>query len=353
MEKNSLNLKPLERMTDDFGLLQHGYFSLPDYRYGYCIDDNARAAWLMARIINYIDDKSVKTSKTAEKLLRRYLAFMNMAIGADGEIINFFDFCGNALEESGSSDSYARTFLALSYIANNMSLEIAAPAADLLTRLSQNEIDLPPHSLAHYLLGFTYHKTASEEKKEHIFKCCEKMHDYFENSAWNWYLDIMTYDNGRLCEAAIVAGDRFELPKLMQSGFKALDHLIKCTFSQGYFSPIGCHGWYKANGDRAEFDQQPIEADSMARALMAAYRITGNHYYIKLITECRDWFYGANILGVSLVNDEFGGAYDGLTGVGVNLNQGAESNIALVSTILSVMELEKEANNYNDEKIKV
>ena len=170
MEKNSLNLKPLERMTGFWGILQHGYFSLPDYRHGYCIDDNARAACLMARVINYDADNSNKTGKTAEKLLRQYLAFINMAIGNDGKIVNFFDYSGNALEESGSLDSYARTFLALSYIANTLPKKNAAPAADLLSRLSQNEVDLPPHSLAHYLLGYTYHKAANEEKREHIFK---------------------------------------------------------------------------------------------------------------------------------------------------------------------------------------
>jgi len=154
----------------------------------------------------------------------------------------------------------------------------------------------------------------------------------------------MTYDNGKLCEAAIIAGDKFDLPKLMRSGLKALDHLIKITFSKGYFSPIGCHGWYNINEKKAEFDQHPIEADSMSRALMAAYRVTGNRYYVKLINKCRDWFYGANVFGVPLVNEVLDGAYDGLTAVGVNLNQGAESNIAFISTILSVLELEKEAN---------
>ena len=37
-----LRLDHLIRMTDDTGLLQHAAHSVPDRRFGYCVDDNAR-----------------------------------------------------------------------------------------------------------------------------------------------------------------------------------------------------------------------------------------------------------------------------------------------------------------------
>lgn len=42
-ELPQLKLVHLSRMTDSTGLFQHAVFSVPNFREGYCIDDNARA----------------------------------------------------------------------------------------------------------------------------------------------------------------------------------------------------------------------------------------------------------------------------------------------------------------------
>ena len=39
----ALKLDHLFRMTDDTGMFQHAIFNVPNYREGYCTDDNARA----------------------------------------------------------------------------------------------------------------------------------------------------------------------------------------------------------------------------------------------------------------------------------------------------------------------
>jgi len=46
-----------------------------------------------------------------------------------------------------------------------------------------------------------------------------------------------------------------------------------------------------------------------------------------------DWFAGANDVGVMMSDPVSGGGFDGLTPDGPNLNQGAESTIALISTM--------------------
>jgi hypothetical protein len=45
------------------------------------------------------------------------------------------------------------------------------------------------------------------------------------------------------------------------------------------------------------------------------------------------WFLGENDVGAVLYDRETGGGYDGLTPAGANLNQGAESTIAALSTM--------------------
>ena len=46
-----------------------------------------------------------------------------------------------------------------------------------------------------------------------------------------------------------------------------------------------------------------------------------------------DWFHGANDGSVVMMDRDTGGGYDGLTPDGPNANQGAESTLALLSTL--------------------
>ena len=45
------------------------------------------------------------------------------------------------------------------------------------------------------------------------------------------------------------------------------------------------------------------------------------------------WFLGDNDRSIAMYDPESGGGYDGLTDTGPNLNQGAESTLAMISTL--------------------
>jgi len=45
------------------------------------------------------------------------------------------------------------------------------------------------------------------------------------------------------------------------------------------------------------------------------------------------WFLGDNDIGTPMWNPATGGGYDGLTPHGPNVNQGAESTLALIATL--------------------
>jgi hypothetical protein len=49
-----------------------------------------------------------------------------------------------------------------------------------------------------------------------------------------------------------------------------------------------------------------------------------------------EWFLGANDLGVTMWDPRTGGGFDGLCPDGPNANQGAESTLALLSTLQHV-----------------
>ena len=50
------------------------------------------------------------------------------------------------------------------------------------------------------------------------------------------------------------------------------------------------------------------------------------------VTAAANWFAGNNDTGLPMYDDVSGGGFDGLQPEGVNLNQGAESTLALIST---------------------
>jgi hypothetical protein len=121
----------------------------------------------------------------------------------------------------------------------------------------------------------------------------------------------------------------------------------------GHFVPIGSDGFYEQNGERARFDQQPVEAQTMVSACLEAFRSTGDERWraeAKLVFE---WFLGRNDLNLPLYDPTTGGCRDGLHSDRPNENQGAESTLAFLQTLLELRLAENpllsmETQTYNE-----
>ncbi len=123
------------------------------------------------------------------------------------------------------------------------------------------------------------------------------------------------------------------------SGFNLLRWLVDVeTSPAGHLSVTPAGGW--AHGEpRPAFDQQPIEVATLAECSIAAWHLTGEHDWLDLLGRCVDWFHGVNDMGVPMIDHETGGGFDGLTPHGPNINQGAESTLAAVTTRLHAQRL--------------
>ena len=124
----------------------------------------------------------------------------------------------------------------------------------------------------------------------------------------------------------------------MTSRPKTTDFLLRTTFDGGHFSFIGTQGWYERGKARAVFDQQPVEAAAMVMALRSAYDATKETQYLSLQRTAFDWFLGANDLHIPLYDFRTKGCSDGLMSSGVNGNQGAESMVSFLLSLLSIVE---------------
>ena len=129
---------------------------------------------------------------------------------------------------------------------------------------------------------------------------------------------------------------------MCERGLEALRWLAELQISEkGHFRFIGTNGFYRRGAMRANFDQQPIEAQAMVSACLEAYRATSDVWWYEQAQRAFDWFIGWNDLGLDLYSPKTGGCCDGLHVDRVNRNQGAESTLAF---LLSLAEMRQTQN---------
>lgn len=337
-------LDHLIRMTDDVGILQHAKFIVPDRHHGYCTDDNARAL-----IAVLIAQQFLPESKTLTRLACTYLGFLHYAYNeASGRFRNFMSYDRRWAEEVGSEDAHGRALWGLgTAVAQAESEEIRALAASLFERALPPVVEFrSPRAWAFSLVGIdAYLRPFSGDSKVRRVAAllAEKLLDLFQAHAtedWPWIEDCLAYVNGKIPQALILSGRLLQQPEMQEAGLRCLRWLLAVqTDPKGHFVPVGNQGWYPRGGVKARFDQQPIEALGIIEACREAYQVTGDTSWIEGAQRCLDWFLGSNDLNVPLYDYRTGGCCDGLTANGPNLNQGAESTLAWLLSLMNLYQI--------------
>lgn len=341
-----LKLDHLYRLTDSTGMVQHARYHLPFYEEGYCTDDNARAL-----ILTLLLKESGVHDRHLDQLADTYMAFINYAYSAEHrQFRNFMSYDRRWLEEVGSEDSTGRTIWALGMcIGRTSEHNPMVWAMSLLEQVLPTTLDMrSPRTWAFALLGIhEYLKRFSDDRlaKTIQAKLVDKLMFRFSETAmpnWLWFEDTVAYDNGVLCHALLVSGNE----EAVAVGLKTLAWLMELqtvtpaspTDTRSHFQPIGSNGFHSRGEHRAEFDQQPLEAYSSISACLTAWRMTGNADWERQAMRAFRWFMGVNDLGLPLYDSLTGGCRDGLHMDRGNQNQGAESTL---SYLLSLVELQQ------------
>jgi hypothetical protein len=147
---------------------------------------------------------------------------------------------------------------------------------------------------------------------------------------WKWFENILSYDNPRLSQALFAAHEALSEKAYLGVAEESMKFLKAATTIDGIYVPIGSGGWYPKDGDRALYDQQPIEAGGMVETAALAYNLTPSDVYASAIRQAMGWFFGLNTKSVELYDDSTGACYDGINHMGVNENQGSESTLAFL-----------------------
>ncbi len=137
----------------------------------------------------------------------------------------------------------------------------------------------------------------------------------------------------------LLCGESIPNPEMITVGLESLDWLatLQHADTEGkHFVPIGSNGFYERDGERARFDQQPVEAQAMVSACLEAHRITGANNWHKEARRAFEWFLGRNDLHLPVYDPTTGGCRDGLHSDRPNENQGAESTLAFLQSLLEL-----------------
>jgi hypothetical protein len=325
-----LNLTHLKHMTGPLGIYQHARLSEPDLAHGYCTDDNARTLILTVDL-----QRLGHEDPEIGRLSQLYLRFVESSFHYDTKrFSNFMDSNGNWLESEGSPDSHGRALWALGHSVHHGPSSLGRERAKfhflkgLAPILNLNS----PRTWAFALLGIAdYMEVNPDDGAVHYIQTqlAQRLVYLFNQVAskdWQWFENVVTYDNGVLPHALIVSAQQRGVREWEKIGLKALSWVLKAQITpEGHFRPIGSNGFWKRGEQPAQFDQQAVEAHSMMSACLAAYDATDRSQWLEAAENIHQWFLGSNDLGISMIDSDTGACFDGLQPKGRNLNQGAES----------------------------
>jgi hypothetical protein len=314
---------------------------VPNYGEGYCTDDNARALMVSALI-------EALGIKEPFELASRYLAFLWYAFNTGTRRFrNFMDYQRQWREDSGSDDSHGRALWALGMVLGNAHtpalqnmagwlFEQALPAIRDTT--SPRAWAFALNGIHEYLRRFAGDRRAGQVREDLAGRLLI-LYQGHRSDEWLWFEDGLSYCNAALSHALLTCGQSMANAAMAEAGLESLRWLTDLQRSDpggGHFVPIGSHGFYQRGGERARFDQQPVEAQAMVSACLEAYRVTGDKRWNKEARRAFDWFIGRNDLNVPIYDPTTGGCRDGLHPDRPNENQGAESTLAFLQALLEL-----------------
>jgi len=354
-----LKLDHLNALTDDTGMLQHAIFTVPNRGEGYTTDDNARALifTVMLERVGQDQDQAEKNAREKPNLpvvnfSARYLSFLEHAFNpATGRFRNFLGYDRRWNEAAGSEDCHGRAVWALGTVLGRSRDHGLRCAAGRLFELSLPAVVefYSPRACAYTLLGIQEYLDSypgdrdAQKIRSALAARLLAMYESIRRPDWKWYENVLAYGNARLPQAMLLVGSACADDRMVSAGLESLDWLSETQRSEtnGHFVPIGSQGFYRQGGEKARFDQQPIEAAGAVSACLQAYRVTGESRWRDEAWSAFNWFLGDNDLQLPLYDGVTGGGRDGLHPDRANENQGAESTLSFLTALLEMRALQE------------
>lgn len=317
----------LQRLSDDTGLLEHARGSVPRREHGYCLDDVARALVVLGRE----PDPPVELGR----LLERYLAFTAQAQSGAGAFRNRLGYDRRWQDAPRTGVCWGRALWGLGTVAARSETDWLREDAMACFELAAGQRSAEPRARAFAALGAAevLSRYPNHDGARGLMESAAQAAGRpREDPDWPWPEHRLGYANAVLAEVLIVAGRYCHDDKLATEGLRLLEWLLGTETLDAHLSPTSAKGW-RTPQPRPAFDQRPIEAAALVDACSRAWTLTGDRFWAAGIRRGVAWFTGDNDVGVPMIHYGTGGGFDSLGKNGASIDQGAESTLALLSTL--------------------
>ena len=326
----ALSFHHLGALTGSNGIFEHARHSSIRPEHGHCTDDNARLAILVTRAWGVRGLPAMML----ERLRLVSTSFVLESVADDGLVRNRRHLSGRWLDEPELGDSWGRAVHALGAIAASQD----GAAGEALASFERAAIHRSRHlrSMAHAALGagaVLERQPGNPIALDLLSDTADLIWSAPASADWPWPEEKLTYANAMIPEALIVAASALGRHEELIDALSMLRWLAQVESIDGHLSPTPVGG--RGRGETGPgFDQQPIEVAAVASAAVRAAEHHADPVWDGLLRSAVGWFLGDNDSSHPMIDHRTGGGYDGLHVDGVNLNQGAESTIAMTETMV-------------------
>ncbi|BDE05933.1 hypothetical protein WPS_12090 [Vulcanimicrobium alpinum] len=339
------SLDHLRALTDDVGILQHATLDVPNRSCGYCTDDVGRAL-----IVACESAASDPHDRDAARLVSTYLAYLHDAQLPDGWFHNFMGYDRRWQDDRGTPDAVGRAIWGLGHAERYATRATWRALAGSLRRRALDGVAQMEYvrSRAYAILGLVQSLATHPDDELALRAAIDAAaaaiadeYDLHRAADWEWCEPTMTYDNARIPEALLRAGEALRSERYRAAGLAMLAFYARVTMVPSphalgatIFEPVGNAGWYPRGGTKARFGQQPLEAAAMVDAAIAAHALQDGAGWLDVAETAHAWYLGANAHGATLAHD--GGCCDGLDAEAINPNRGAESTVSYLMSAIAL-----------------
>lgn len=317
-------------MSDQIGMFEHADRARPRREHGYCTDD-------MARLL-IVTIREPERSQAVRELRRTAFRFLASSQSTTGRTRNRRAAGGRWQGRHVVDDCWGRSLWAFGTAARGAPED--GMRASAMSYFNHGVKQRSPHRRAMAFAALGAAEISALDHRHHrardlLADVITTIGPLSTETDWPWPESRLSYANAALPDALIAAGHVLERPDVIDDGLTLLRWLLDRETVDGHLSPTPVGGASRTDGPR-RFDQQPIEVAALADACHRAQSVSGDDGWRAGVDLAIDWFAGDNDVGARMWDSETSGGYDGLTATGPNVNQGAESTLALISTLQHV-----------------
>ena len=318
----------LLHLSDERGTFEHARYADARPEHGYCVDDVAR--------VLVVTSREPDAPPTVRRLAERSLRFLGDALHLDGASRNRMDRRGRWQDRPAVDDCWGRSVWALGTAAAHADMDRVRQTALVHFERAVHQRSPWVRATAYAALGAAELLSVDaghDPARRLLVAAARQLQALRSAQDWAWPEDRLSYANAVVPEAMIAVGVGLDRPDVLAEGLRLLRWLLAHeTAEAGCLSvtPVGGSTPADAPG---RFDQQPIEVAALAEACARAAAADPAGGWEDGIAAAVSWFLGGNDGGHVMWDAATGGGYDGLQADGPNLNQGAESTLAVIATL--------------------